>query len=104
MSIEPSGTPQAVRYTAVTSTSVDLSWSPPPTEHHNGIIRQYSVRVVVQDTGEIFTHSTIQLRITVGGLHPYYTHNFSISAVTVVPGPYSEPLIVQTLPAREFEC
>ena len=87
-----------MRLTAVTSSSVDLSWSPPPTEHHNGIIRQYTVRVVVQDTGEIYSHSTAQLSITVGDLHPYYTYNFSIAAVTVAPGPYSEPLVVQTLP------
>ena len=90
--------PQAVRLTAVTSTSVDLSWSPPPTEHHNGVIRQYTVRIVVQDTGKIYSYSTAQLSITVGDLHPYYTYNFSISAVTVAPGPYSEPLVVQTLP------
>ena len=95
---EPSDTPQAVRHTAVTSTSVDLSWYPPPTEHHNGIIRYYTVRVVVQNTGVIFARSTAELSITIAGLHPYYTYNFSISAMTVVPGPYSVPLTVQTLP------
>ena len=99
---EPSDTPQAVRLTAVTSTSVDLSWSPPPTEHHNGIIRHYTVRVVVQDTGEIFTHPTVGLSIIVGSLHPYYTYNFSISAVTVAPGPYSVQVTVQTLPDSKF--
>ena len=52
----------------------------------------------MQDTGEIFTHSTVQLSVTVGDLHPYYTYDFSISAVTVLPGPYSEPLVVRTLP------
>ena len=86
------------------STSVDLSWFPPPLEHHNRIIRQYTVRVVVQDTGEIFTHSTLQLSVMLGGLHPYYTYNSSISTVTIVPGPYSELLIVQTLSASESAC
>ena len=57
--------------------------------------------VVVQDTGEIFTHSTVGPSITVGNLHPYYTYNFSISAVTVVPGPYSVPITVRTLPESE---
>ena len=52
----------------------------------------------MQDTGNIYSHFTAQLSITVGDLHPYYTYNFSISAVTVAPGPYSEPLVVQTLP------
>ena len=52
----------------------------------------------MQDTGNIYSHPTAQLSITVGDLHPYYTYNFSVSAVTVAPGPYSEPLVVQTLP------
>ena len=52
----------------------------------------------MQDTGNIYSHFTAQLSITVGDLHPYYTYNFSVSAVTVAPGPYSEPLVVQTLP------
>ena len=94
----PSDSPQAVRRTAVTSTSVNLSWFPPSTEHHNGVIRNYTVMVVVQDTGEIFTRSTVQLSINFESLHPYYTYNFSVSAVTITHGPYSVPLIVQTLP------
>jgi len=95
---EPSASPQDVSHTAVTSTSVDLSWSPPPAEHHNGIIRHYTVRVVVDDTGEEFTINSADQQITIRSLHPYYIYNFSVSAVTVSPGPYSDLHTVQTLP------
>jgi len=101
---EPNASPQNLSHTAVNSTSVDLSWSPPPTEHHNGIIRHYIVRVVVEDTGERFTLSTTYQQIAIGSLHPYYVYNFSVSAVTVAPGPYSEPHTVQTLPDGKFIC
>jgi len=95
---EPSASPQGVSHTAVTSTSVDLSWSPPPAAHHNGIIRHYTVRVVVEDTGEEFTINSADPQITIQSLHPYYIYNFSVSAVTVSPGPYSDLHTVQTLP------
>jgi len=99
---EPTAAPQNLSHTAVNSTSVDLSWSPPPTEHHNGIIRRYIVRVVVEDTGEMFSLSSTHQQITVGSLHPYYIYHFSVSAVTVGPGPYSQPHTVQTLPDGKF--
>ena len=99
---EPTASPQDLSHTAVNSTSVDLSWSPPPTEHHNGIIRYYIVRVVEEDTGEMFSLSSTHQQITVGSLHPYYIYHFSVSAVTVGPGPYSEPHTVQTLPDSKF--
>ena len=35
--------------------------------------------------------------ITAAALHPYYTYSFTISAVTVGEGPYSQPLSLQTL-------
>ena len=99
---EPNASPQNLSHTAVNSTSVDLSWSPPPTEDHNGIIRHYIVRVVVENTEEMFTLSTTHQQITIESLHPYYIYNFSVSAVTVAPGPYSEPHTVQTLPDGKF--
>jgi len=32
-------------------------------------------------------------------LHPFYTYRISVAAVTVLPGPYSEEITVQTLEA-----
>ena len=35
--------------------------------------------------------------VTATALHPYYTYSFTISAVTVSEGPYSQPLSLRTL-------
>ena len=35
--------------------------------------------------------------ITATALHPYYIYSFTISAVTVGEGPYSQPLSLRTL-------
>jgi len=57
--------------------------------------------VVVDDTGEEFTINSTDQQITVRNLHPYYIYDFSVSAVTVSPGPYSELYTVQTFPDGE---
>ena len=88
----PTAPPLSVSRTGVTSTHVSLFWAPPPTDQQNGIIRQYIVAVVGQG-GRNFTVETTQPEVTVGGLHPFYTYSFSIAAVTIAPGPYSDEYI-----------
>ena len=58
----------------------------------------------MEDTGEEFTIGATDEQITLGALHPFYVYNFSVSAVTVSPGPYSEPHTVQTLPDGKPAC
>ena len=78
------------------TTSLRLSWSPPPSEQQNGEIRHYSVRVTGTDT-DVSTTAT-GLSITVPSLHPYYFYQYSVAAVTVGTGPYSEPETVRMPP------
>ena len=92
-----SAPPAEVEYTSVTSTSVSLRWQPPPSDSHNGVIRSYLVEVVERETGNTVSRETTDLELTVAALHPYYNYELSVSAVTVSPGPYSDPLAVQTL-------
>ena len=92
----PTAPPLSVSHTDVTATHVSLSWAPPPTDQQNGIIRQYIVAVVGQG-GRNFTVETTQPEVTVGGLHPFYMYSFSIAAITIAPGPYSDEYIVETL-------
>ena len=94
----PSGAPENIVATSLTSTSVRLSWNPPPADQQNGIITDYYINMT-----EIETGVTIQLTITgatslfVDTLHPYYVYNFFISAATVVgQGPYSTLFSIQT--------
>ena len=86
-----------VVHTNVTATIVYLTWMPPPNEHHNGIIRHYIVQVLEQETGALFSQISLHTVLILGQLHPYYTYMFTVAAVTVSTGPYSEPYSVRTL-------
>ena len=97
----PSAPPVNPSGSSFTSTSITLSWSPPPVEHQNGIIRSYIINLIELETSAIYsymsfaTESTIQL--TVNSLHPYYTYQFTITAVTIGSGPPTDTFTVQTL-------
>ena len=94
----PSGAPVNIVATSLSSTSVELSWNPPPTDQQNGIITDYYINMTEVETGV-----TVQLTVTgatsllIDTLHPYYVYNFFISAATVVgQGPYSTLFSIQT--------
>ena len=83
---------------SVSSTNVQLSWNPPPTDQQNGIITDYYINMTEVETGV-----TVQLTVTgatsllIDALHPYYVYNFFISAATVVGrGPYSTLFSIRT--------
>ena len=95
----PSGAPENIISTSLSSTSVQLSWNPPLDDQQNGIITEYYVNVTELETG-----MTSQLIVSGGNqllidtLHPYYVYNFFISAATNVgQGPYSPMFSIQTL-------
>ena len=76
---------------AISSTSIQLEWEPPPHEHHNGEIDYYTVLCLEIETGVTQSrYTTPSTEITISGLHPFYTYSCNISAVTVGPGPSSE--------------
>ena len=81
----------------IDSRSVHLSWSPPPPEHHNGVIRQFQINVTEVDTGRAYQLTSFGSSRTVSSLHPFYTYQFSVAAYTVAPGPFSVPS-VQLMP------
>ena len=69
-------------------------WEPP--EDPNGYIREYRVNVTEVETGRMFQLITNTTGITIGSLHPYYTYNCTVSAVTIGPGPFSTVITVRT--------
>ena len=94
----PSGAPENIVALSPTSTSVQLSWSPPPADQQNGIVTDYYINMTEVETGV-----TIQLTVTgattllIDTLHPYYVYNFFVSAATVVgQGPYSTLFSIRT--------
>ena len=88
----PPSRPQIVSYS---STSISLTWEPPPAEHINGILRYYTVVYTEQDTSLEFSVASNITSLQLTGLHPYFTYVIKVRAGTVSPGPLSDSQSVQ---------
>ena len=94
----PSAHPQNVRAVASDSSTLHLTWIPPPLEEQNGNIVQYGINITNLQSGKVaqFLTSDSSATYTVSGLHPYYLYNYTVTAFTSVGhGPYSPPGYVQ---------
>ena len=94
--LAPSGPPLNVTTRAVNSTTIQVTWAPPAPEHQNGIITLYNINVTVSETKSNFILNTSTTTLNVTGLHPHYTYTLAVTAVTIRPGPYSEPQTITT--------
>ena len=91
----PTGSPQEVTASGVTSTTLTLTWSPPQFEDTNGIVRYYRVHIIEAETGRVFELTSNITSIYIYELHPYYTYECRIAAFTIDLGPYSNVFTVQ---------
>lgn len=66
-----------------------LSWTAPPPEDANGVIRGYTVTLLEMDTFETITNTTNLTSITLSFLIPSFTYIFTVSARTTELGPAS---------------
>lgn len=94
--IAPSGPPQNLTGTSVSSQAITLTWSEPLSSDTNGIIREYIVNVTEVETGTIFSLTTTATTITLQSLHPYYNYQCIVSAFTVGVGPYTAVFNIRT--------
>ena len=83
----------------INSTSIFLSWEPPPQEHQNGVVTGYLVNITEVETGNTSQLHTASTLIILSLLHPSYTYICVITAVTVGPGPYSQNITLQVFEA-----
>ena len=95
--LAPTAPPQNVSVQIVNSTSLTVSWDPPPLEDTNGFIRQY---ILVSTENETLTITQLQplpttTQVDLNSLHPYYTYTFRVAAETVDLGPFSNDITVQ---------
>lgn len=83
---------------ALNSTHVYINWDPPPAEQHHGELIEYLINVIEFETfNSVLVSSAPDVtEAIIGPLHPYYTYNFTISAVTVGEGPPSTVITVRT--------
>ena len=68
---------------------------PPPPDDHNGVIRYYSLILTETDTGVDIHVEVETMTEVVYSLHPFYTYEVIVSAVTIASGPYTSPVTVQ---------
>lgn len=93
----PASAPLGIAAATVTSTGFLLSWSGPPVQDHNGVIRNYSIIIRELNTGNtvnLVSQTTNQL---FDSLQPYYNYSVQVAAVTVAPGPFSPAFVITTL-------
>ena len=87
----------------VSSTSIQLSWSPPLSHQQNGLIQSYTILVYEQQTNTtIEKHQNFQQNtIVLNNLQPNYDYTLSVAAHTVALGPYGS-VIIRTSEDGEF--
>ena len=86
----PTGPPQNLDITVQSSRDISLSWDPPPPREQNGIIREYLITVTEVETGSVLEFISTTTSLSVIMLHPYYTYQSAVAAMTIGVGPYSE--------------
>lgn len=85
----PTSAPINLQDDAVNSTAIHIQWEPPPLADRNGMIRSYHINISVTETGSKFQLTSETNALDISSLHPYYTYNITVAAVTIGPGPYS---------------
>ena len=91
----PTQAPSNLSVSIITSSVVELTWTPPTIEHKNGIIRQYTSELYQKSSesesfhlvGEVVEQSS---PLHIEDLHPFYDYQLRMAAVTVDIGPYSD--------------
>lgn len=74
----------------MSSSSIRITWLPPPEEEQNGLIRSYHINVSDTERNEEilqFETSGLTTLYIVNSLHPYYIYSIYIAASTVGLGP-----------------
>lgn len=95
--IVPTAPPSIAAYYVVDSMSLFFSWIAPPVDQQNGMIRHYLLSLTELDTGFMLNHSIAGNNFTFTSLHPSYTYQVEVAAVTIDSGPFSAPVTLQTL-------
>lgn len=99
---EPSAPPQEVRCFSSSSTSILVSWKPPPVEQQNGIITKYTIQyaategegTTLQEVTEILPEKS---RYLLENLEKWTEYRVTVTAHTDVgAGPESLPQLIRT--------
>ena len=84
----PSQSPVNVTVTVTSSTTAHVTWSPPPPEARNGVIRHYVI--YLEDDNGRDTFNSYGESYVLTGLHPGNRYRVGVAAYTVEIGPKSD--------------
>ncbi len=100
-SIAP-GQPQDLAVSVLSSTSLHLSWAPPPVDQQHGEITRYVISVEEVETGRLWEHNTTGMSFTISNLHPYYHYKSKVAAFTIGLGVFTLPVTNRTNPDGRY--
>ena len=96
--------PMNVMVDLITSSTVNISWDPPPPEHTNGVILYNVIHLTDLHNKLTQNITTSSNWVQVMDLHPYYSYSFQLAAVTVSQGPFSDTQVFTTPEDGELVC
>lgn len=102
LKLEPSAPPQDISCTSPSSTSILVSWKPPPVEKQNGIITEYSIKYIEIDGEDVKPHEILGIssdstQYLLEQLEKWTEYRISVTAHTDVgPGPESLAVLIRT--------
>ncbi len=103
MHTAPRAAPQALSLTALTSTSLNVSWEAPPSQDQQGIITNYTVYYQTEQDMSLSQSITVSvLYVELTELEKFTVYNVSVSASTIVGGGPVANDTVRTL--SDSEC
>ncbi|KAG8522153.1 Receptor-type tyrosine-protein phosphatase delta [Galemys pyrenaicus] len=102
MQSKPSAPPQDISCSSPSSTSILVSWQPPPVEKQNGIITEYSIKYTAVDGEDDKTHKILGIpsdttKYLLEQLEKWTEYRITVTAHTDVgPGPESLSVLIRT--------
>ena len=89
---------------SLNATTLSITWQPPLLALQNGVITGYDVLVNETNTGSTQTIRSVNgLSVTATDLHPVYTYEIQVAAITTGIGPYSTQVRAQLPEASKCE-
>lgn len=105
LSTAPDAAPINVRVAVLTSSSVNVTWSDPPPDKRNGIIREFTISYGLEADNELKYLPVKQHHQIVAELLPFTKYLFAVAARTIIgEGPYSDPVYVTTPQDGKLSC
>lgn len=100
----PSAPPDNVQTGMLNLTAGWVRWSPPPQQHHNGVLLGYKIQIKAGNSSKVLAQMTLNtttMSVMLNNLTTGITYNIRVVAYTRVgAGPYSQPISLVMDPAH----